>query len=109
MIFFLFILLLKKKTFYLYYCYLILAEMLFSVRNMNVANYNLNISSGLLPYYLPISFAIEDIQKDKDIEEIEKYLTPDEILKIIDEQELNVSDINNPEIASRDEDEGLLY
>ena len=74
--------------------------MLFSVRNMNVANYNLNISSVLLPYYLPNSLAIEDIQKDKDIEEIEKYLTPEEILKVIDEQESDVLDINNPEIES---------
>jgi len=67
---------------------------------MDIISYNLNISPGLLPYYLSSSLPIKDIQKDKEIEEIEQYLTPEEILKIIDEQEINFSDIDDPEIES---------
>tara|TARA_B100000242_G_C42876050_1_gene406473 strand:- start:442 stop:693 length:252 start_codon:yes stop_codon:yes gene_type:complete len=82
--------------------------MLFGFESMNVANYNLNIRSGLLPYYLPNSLAIEDIQEDKEIKEIEQYLTPEEILKIIDEQEINFLDIDYSNIESGDENEELL-
>ena len=74
--------------------------MLFTLKNMDIISYNLDICHGLLPYYLSSSLPIKDIQKDKEIEEIEQYLTPEEILKIIDEPELDVSNINNPEIES---------
>ena len=82
--------------------------MLFGFESMNVANYNLNIRSGLLPYYLPNSLAIEDIQEDKEIKEIEQYLTPEEILKIIDKKEINFLDIDYSNIESGDENEELL-
>ena len=72
--------------------------MLFTLKNMDIISYNLDICHGLLPYYLSSSLPIKDIQKDKKIEEIEQYLTPEEILKIIDEQEINFSDIDDPEI-----------
>ena len=71
-----------------------------SFKSMNILNYDLHISPQLLPYYLPNSLSIEDIQEDEEIEEIEKYLTPDEILKIIDKLEIDLSGNDDPEVKS---------